>query len=67
LGDRRVHGRGSTVLGRLLEELESSLHLENSLEWGNSLRLDCNTVGRETGEADCNGGGQGCRRECNGA
>ena len=64
--DRKVHGRGNRVLGPLPEGLGNSLRLENSLEWGNSLRLGCNTVGRETGEAGCNGGGQGCRRECNG-
>ena len=59
-----MHGKGSRVQGRLLEELESSLHLENSLEWGNSLRSGCNMVDQEMGEVGCSGGGPGCRRVC---
>jgi len=66
LGDRKVHGMGSRAQEHLLEELASSLHLENSLEWGNSLRSGCNMVDQEMGEVGCSGGGQGCRRACNG-
>ena len=61
-----MHERESKVLGPLLEELANSLRLENSLEWGNSLRSGCNMVDQEMGEVGCSGGGQGCRRACNG-
>ena len=66
MGDRKVHGRGSIAQEHLLEGLVNTLHLENSLEWGNSLHLGCNMVDQEMGEVGCNGGGQVCRRGCNG-
>ena len=61
-----MRGRESRVPGLLLEELESSLRLENTLEWENSPRSGCNKVDQEMGEGGCSGGGQECRRECNG-
>ena len=61
-----MHGRESRGLGHLLEELASSLRLENNLEWENSLHSGCNTVDQEMGEVGCSVDDQVCRRACNG-
>jgi len=64
LEDKRVHERGSKVQGLPLEELASSLHLENNLVLGNSLHLGYSMVDQEKDEVGYNGGDQECMRVC---